>query len=47
MLEEKVYMNNPHSLEELQANIRHEISAIPVQQFKVFPEVYSHNVRHV
>jgi hypothetical protein len=31
-LKEKVYVNNPHSLEELQENIRHEISTIPVQQ---------------
>jgi hypothetical protein len=27
-------VNNPHSLEELQENIRHEISAIPVQQLR-------------
>jgi hypothetical protein len=26
----RVYMNKPHSLEELQANIRHEISAISI-----------------
>jgi hypothetical protein len=30
MLKEKVYMNNAHSLEELEANIRNEISAIPI-----------------
>jgi hypothetical protein len=29
-LKEKVYVNNQHSLEELQENVRHEISAIPV-----------------
>jgi hypothetical protein len=29
-LKEKVYVKNPHSLEELQENIKHEISAIPV-----------------
>jgi hypothetical protein len=34
MLKEKVYMNNPHSLEELHSNIRHEISAIPVKQLR-------------
>jgi hypothetical protein len=33
-LKEKVYINNPHSLEELQANIRHEISAVPIQQLR-------------
>jgi hypothetical protein len=32
ILEEKVCVNNPHPLEELQENIRHEISTIPVQQ---------------
>jgi hypothetical protein len=30
----KVYVNNLHSLEELEANIRHEISAIPVHQLR-------------
>jgi hypothetical protein len=34
MLKEKVKMKNSHSLEELQANIRHEISAIPIQQLR-------------
>lgn len=31
-VKEKMYMNNPHSLEKLQENIRHEISTILVQQ---------------
>jgi hypothetical protein len=29
-----MYVNNPHSLEQLKENIRHEISAIPVQQLQ-------------
>jgi hypothetical protein len=42
-LKENVYVNNPHSSEELQVNIRHEISAIPVQQLRrvsrnIFPQ---------
>jgi hypothetical protein len=32
MLQEKVYMKNPHSVKEVQANIMHKISTIPVQQ---------------
>jgi hypothetical protein len=32
--EKEVYVNNLHSLEELQKNIRHEIFAIPVQQLQ-------------
>jgi hypothetical protein len=32
MLKEKVCKNNLHPLEELQENIRHELSNIPVQQ---------------
>jgi hypothetical protein len=31
---QKVNVNNPHSLEGLQANIRPEISTIPVQQIR-------------
>jgi hypothetical protein len=30
-LKEKVHVNNPRSLDQLQENIRHEIPAIPVQ----------------
>jgi hypothetical protein len=39
-LEEKLYANNLYSVEELQANITHEISIIPVQQFR-------HASRHI
>jgi hypothetical protein len=34
MLKEKVCMNNPQSLEELQANIRHDIPAIPIEELQ-------------
>jgi hypothetical protein len=40
-LKEKMYTNNPHSLEELQENIMHEISAISTQQFQgVFKNIF-------
>jgi hypothetical protein len=34
MLKEKVYLNNPHSLEKIQRNTRLEISADPIQQLQ-------------
>jgi hypothetical protein len=34
MLKEKVRVNNPHSLEEIQQNTRLEISANPIQQLQ-------------
>jgi hypothetical protein len=40
-LEEKKHVNNPHSLEELQENIWHEISTIPNSSFALFRNIFS------
>jgi hypothetical protein len=41
-LTEKVYVNNPYSLEEVHENIRHEISVSPAQQLRrVFRHMFS------
>jgi hypothetical protein len=43
MLKENGCANNLHSLEEPSQNIRHEISAIPIQQLQHVLETYSHD----
>jgi hypothetical protein len=45
-LKEKTYLKNPHSSEELQENIRHEISAVPLQEHQCMSEKYSHILRY-
>jgi hypothetical protein len=39
-------VKNLHSLEELQENIRHKISAIPLQELRHVSETHSHDVGH-
>jgi hypothetical protein len=46
MLKEKTHLKNPHSSEELQENIRHEIFAVPLQQHQCMSEKYSYIMRY-
>jgi hypothetical protein len=45
MLKENGCANNLHPLEEPSENIRHEISAIPIQQLRRVLETYSHDAK--
>jgi hypothetical protein len=41
-----IYEQNPHSMEEYQKDIKHEISAIPLKRIWFVSEIYSHDMTH-
>jgi hypothetical protein len=41
-----MYVQKPHSMEEYQKDIRHEISAILVQRLRFVSKIYLHDVTH-
>jgi hypothetical protein len=45
-LKEGMYMKNAHSLKDLSANIRHEISIVLAQQLQCVSKTYHHSASH-